>query len=190
MSKVSTADFTKGMFIIYRDLPHQIVDMQFVNPGKGGAFIRTRLKNIQTGQVFEFTYKSGETVEGYTVNTREMQYLYKEGDGYVFMDPESYEQVTLSADLLGNFTNYIQESNIYQVLLHDATPLGMRFPKKVRLKVVEAEEAVAGNTVSGAKKSVVLETGVRIFVPLFIKTGDLVGVNPETNEYQERVSQT
>lgn len=190
MSKVSTADFAKGMFIIYRDLPHQIVDMQFVNPGKGGAFVRTRLKNIQTGQVFEFTYKSGETVEGYTVNTREMQYLYKEGDGYVFMDPESYEQVTLSADLLGNFTNYIQESNTYQVLLHDTTPLGMRFPKKVRLKVVEAEEAVAGNTVSGAKKSVVLETGVRIFVPLFIKTGDLVGVNPETNEYQERVSQT
>lgn len=190
MSKVSAGDFTKGMFIIYRDQPHQIVDTQFVNPGKGGAFVRTRLKNIQTGQVFEFTYKSGEMVEAYAVNTREMQYLYKEGDGYVFMDPGSYEQVTISADLLGNFTNYLLEGHTYQILLHDSTPLGMRFPKKVRLKVVEAAEAVAGNTVSGAKKSVLLESGVKIFVPLFIKTGDIVGVNPETNEYQERVSQT
>jgi len=184
---ISTADFKKGIFVIYKDEPHQIVEFQHVNPGKGSAFVRTRLKSLKTGRVSEFTYKSGDSVEELPVETHEMQYLYPEGDGYVFMDNFSYDQVTVPAYLLGDFVKYMRANDTYQILLHEEEAVGVRLPKKIRLKVVEAAEGGAkGNTVGGATKVVTLETGAEVAVPMFIKEGDVIAIDPETNSYLER----
>lgn len=188
MSKITTSDFQKGMFIEFKDETNQIVESQHVNPGKGSAFVRTKLKNIKTGKVQEFTFKSGETVEEVPVEVHEMQYLYKENDNFIFMDRFSYEQVNLGKDTIGNFYQYLKEGEIYQILIYEGKAIGMRYPKKVKLEVINADEAVKGNTVMGAKKMVELETGVKITVPLFIKKHDLVCIDPESGEYLERVT--
>ncbi len=189
MSKTTTNDFQKGMFIEFKGEPHQIVEFQHVNPGKGSAFVRTRVKSLKTGRVQEFTFKSGESVEQLDINTREMQYLYKENTNYVFMENESYEQFSVPEDVLGHYVHFLKENEIYQLLVYGEDVIGIRFPKKVRLKVVETEDAAKGNTVSGATKPAKLETGVTIGVPLFIKEGDIVGIDPEAEEYVDRVSQ-
>lgn len=188
MSVISTASFQKGMFIEYKGEPHQIVGLEFVNPGKGSAFVRTKLKNVKTGRVSEFTYKSGESVQDLPIEVHEMQYLYKEVDKYVFMDNRNFEQTVLSADILGNFVKFIKEGTTYQILLYNGEALGMRFPKKVRLLVTGAEEGAKGNTVMGAKKIVIVETDSEVAVPLFIKKGDLIAIDPETGEYLQRES--
>lgn len=189
MSKTTTADFQKGMFIVFRGEPNQISEYTFVNPGKGSAFVRTKLKNIKSGRVLEFTFKSGEEVEEYPVNVREMQYLYKEVDKFVLMDNQSYEQLAVPESLIGNFSKFMKVGNIYQVYIHEGEALGIRYPQKIRLLVTEADEAVKGNTVSGAKKMVTLETGVSLAVPLFINKGDTIAIDVETLEYSQRVSQ-
>lgn len=186
MSTITTANFKKGNFIEFRDEPNQIVDFQFVNPGKGGAFVRAKLKSLKTGKVIEFTYKSGESVEELPILTREMQYLYKEGDAYVFMDNFSYEQFTISGGLLEDFIKYLKPNDTYQVLVYGEDAVGVRFPKKVWLIVTEADEGAKGNTASGATKTVVVETGAVVTVPLFIKEGDTIGIDPETGTYLER----
>lgn len=189
MSVISTSNFQKGMFIEFKGEPHQIVGLEFVNPGKGSAFVRTKLKNVKNGRVQEFTYKSGETVEEVPIEVHEMQYLYREMEKYVFMNNRNYEQLSISKDLLGNFSQFIKEGETYQILVHEGEALGMRFPKKVRLLVTEAEEGAKGNTVMGAKKLVTVETGAAITVPLFIKKGDLIAIDPESGEYVSRESQ-
>lgn len=188
MAKISTSDFQKGIFIEFKGGPHQIMEFQFVNPGKGSAFVRTRLKSVATGKIQEFTFKSGEKVEEVPINVREMQYLYQGDNTYVFMDRFTYEQTNLSKDIVGNFCQFLKEGEIYQILLYEEKAIGMRYPKKVKLLVTSADEAVRGNTVMGAKKVVQLETGVKVAVPLFIKKGDLVIVDPETGEYLERTT--
>ena len=188
MSRITTADFHKGMFITFKNEPHQIVEFQHVNPGKGSAFVRSRLKSFKTGRVQEITFKAGEEVEDLSINPREMQYLYKEGDNFVFMDNKSYEQMSVSKTVLGEYANYLKENETYQLLVFEDQAIGVRFPKKVRLTVVETEDAVKGNTVSGATKPAKLETGVSVQVPLFIKTGDVIGIDPETGEYVDRVT--
>lgn len=189
MSKISTSDFQKGIFIEFRGDISQIIEFQHVNPGKGSAFIRTKLKNIKTGNTVEFTYKSGETVEEISVNTREMQYLYKTDTDYIFMDSTNYEQLSVAKEIVARFGNYLKEGNTYQILVHDDKGIGLRIPKKVKLQVKDAEGGVKGNTVSGAKKTVTLETGVKVVVPLFIKKGDFIAVDPETGQYLERTVQ-
>jgi elongation factor P len=186
MSTITTGDFTKSTFIEFKGEPHQIVEFQHVNPGKGSAFVRTRLKSLKTGKVQEFTYKSGESVTEVTIATREMQYLYKEGDNYVFMDNTSYEQFNIPAGMLGNYVNYLKPNDVYQVLVNGEEAVGLRFPKKVRLKVTEATEGAKGNTVSGATKTVIVETGAVVSVPLFIKEGETIAIDPETGTYLER----
>lgn len=187
MSVITTADFTKGIFIEFKNEPHQITELTFVNPGKGSAFVRTRLKSLKTGKVQEFTYKSGESVTEIPVATQEMQYLYKEGDSYIFMDNRSYEQFGISAAMLGNYVNYLKPNDTYQILVNVEEAVGLRFPKKVRLKVTEATEGAKGNTVSGATKTVIVETGAIVTVPLFIKEGESIAIDPETGAYLERV---
>lgn len=189
MGKITTADFQKGMFIKYKDEPHQIVDLTFVNPGKGSAFVRTKLKSVKTGRVQEFTYKSGESAQELPVEVHEMQYLYKDNDKFVFMNNRDYIQINLPAEILGNFAKFLKEGDTQQILIYEGEAIGMRFPKKVRLKVSDAEEGSKGNTVMGAKKMVRVETGVDLAVPLFIKKGDLIAVDPETGEYLQRESQ-
>jgi len=177
------------MFILFRGEITQIVSFQHVNPGKGSAFVRTKLRNLKTGNAIEFTYKSGEQAEQIPVFVKELQYLYKEGSHFVFMDNQSYEQISLGDAIIGDFGRFMKEGEIYQVYMHNENGLGLRFPKKVKLKVTEADEAVKGNTVSGAKKMVVVETGAKVAVPLFIKTGEVISVDPETGEYVERVNE-
>lgn len=187
MSTITTANFKKGIFIEFKGEPHQITDMQFVNPGKGSAFVRTKLKSIKTGRVVDFTFKSGEAAEEVPVETHEMQYLYKEGEHYVFMENRTYEQYQIASSMLGDFVNYLKPNDVYQILVHGEEAIGIRFPKKVWLKVVEAEEGARGNTVSGGgTKLVTVETGLKVTTPLFIKAGDTIGVDPETEEYVER----
>ncbi len=186
MSVITTSQFQKGMFIEFRGEPHQIVEFQFVNPGKGSAFVRTKLKALKTGKVQEFTYKSGESVEEVPVITREMQYLYNEGTAYVFMDNRTYEQFSVPESMLGTYVNYLRANDVYQILVHSDEVVGLRFPKKVRLVVTEAEEGAKGNTVTGATKTVTVETGAVVTVPLFIKKGDTIAVDPETGTYVER----
>ena len=186
MSTISTADFAKGIFIEFKGEPHQIVETTHVNPGKGSAFVRTRLKSLKTGKVQEFTYKSGESVTEIPVATQEMQYLYKEADTYLFMDNTSYEQFAIPEAMMGNYANYLKPNDVYQVLVNGDQAVGLRFPKKVRLKVTQATDGARGNTVSGATKTVSVETGAVVTVPLFIKEGETIAIDPETGEYLER----
>lgn len=187
MANITTAQFKKGIFIEFKGEPHQIVDMQFVNPGKGSAFVRTKLKSLKTAKVQEFTFKSGESAIEIPVETHEMQYLYKEGENYVFMENRTYEQYQLPATMLEDFVKYLKPNDVYQVLIHGDNAVGIRFPKKVWLKVIEADEGARGNTVSGGgSKLVAVETGAKVTVPLFIKVGDTIGIDPETGEYLER----
>lgn len=187
MAKISTSDFQKGIFINFRGEVHQIVEFQHVNPGKGSAFVRTKLKNLKTANTIEFTYKSGEQVEKIPINTREMQFLYKDDLQCYFMDQKTFEQFELGLKDVGNFSKFLRPEEIYQILIRDEKAIGMRYPKKVKLTVTEAEEAVKGNTATGAKKTVVLETGVKANVPLFIKKGDIISIDPDTGDYLERV---
>lgn len=188
MPRISTNDFEKGGFVEFRGDICQIVEFQHVNPGKGSAFVRTRLKNIQTGKVLDFTFKSGEEVEGLTVNTEEMQYLYEEGENLMFMNNQTFEQISMDKDILGDSADYLKEGESYPIMVHEGRAVGVRFPKKVALLVSEAADAVKGDTATNARKTVILETGVSVSVPQFIKAGDKIMVNTETGEYVERVS--
>ena len=186
MATISTADFYKGIFVVFKNEPHQVVEFQHVNPGKGSAFVRTRLKALKTGKVQEFTYKSGESVEELPVETHEMQYLYPEGDGFIFMDNFTYEQASVSKGLIGDFIKYLKANDTYQVLLHEGEAVGIRIPKKIRLMVTEADDGARGNTVSGGTKTVTVETGAKVTVPLFIKEGEMIAIDPGTGSYVER----
>ncbi|MBI3577453.1 elongation factor P [Candidatus Gottesmanbacteria bacterium] len=186
MGTITTAQFRKGIFIEFKGEPHQIVDMQFVNPGKGSAFVRTSLKSLKTGKVQDFTYKSGESATEVPIETHEMQYLYQEGDKYVFMDNFTFEQYHVPATILEDYLDYLKPNDTYQILVHGETPMGIRFPKKVRLKVIHAEEGARGDTVSGAGKVVEVETRLKVTVPLFIKEGDVIAIDTETGQYLER----
>jgi len=186
MSTITTSDFRKGIFIEFKGEPHQIVEFQHVNPGKGSAFIRTKLKSLKTGKVAEFTYKSGETVEEYSIETREMQYLYSDGSRYIFMDNRTYEQFSIPENFVADFIRYLKPNDSYQVLVSGDEAVGIRFPKKVRLLVTEADEGARGNTATAATKVATVETGLKVTVPMFIKQGDTIAIDPETGSYLER----
>ncbi len=189
MAKVTTSDLQKGMFIDFRDEPHQIVDVQFYNPGKGSSVYRTRLKSLRTQRVLDFTFKSGESAQEIAIETKEMQYLYKQDKDYIFMNQATFDQVSIPEDLIGSFHKVMKEGEVYQVMLLDGASVGIRYPKKVKLLVTQADEGAKGNTVGGAKKSITLETGLSVLAPLFIKEGDTVVVDVDTLEYVERASQ-
>lgn len=165
-----------------------ITGLEFVNPGKGSAFVRTRLKNVKTGKVQEFTYKSGEKVEEVPLNTLELSYLYADGQKFHFMHPQTYEQYKLESDMVGNLAKFLKEGDIVQVLMNEETPVAIKPPKKVYVKVIEAAEGSRGDTVGNALKPVTVETGAVVNVPLFIKEGDRIAVDPESGEYRERVN--
>lgn len=186
MATIDTGQFKKGGVIEFKNEPHTIVEFQHVNPGKGSAFVRTRLKSLKTGKVQDFTYKSGESVTEIPVETHEAQYLYKEGAGYVFMENFTFDQYQVSAAVLSDYLPYLKPNDTYQLLVHEDQVLGIRFPKKVRLLVTEATEGARGDTVAGAGKVVLLETGLSVTVPLFIKQGDTIAVDTETGQYLER----
>jgi elongation factor P len=182
-----TTSIKKDVFIMHNGAICVIVDFQHVNPGKGSAFVRTRLKNVQTGKVIEHTYKSGEAIDLVELDRAQMQFLYKDQSGYEFMDNKSFEQHHINTDMLGDKGLLLKEGQEVMALLHEGIPLSVDLPKKVTLVVTEAMPGVKGDTASGrVLKEAVLETGLKVGVPLFIKEGDSVIINTETMEYVER----
>jgi elongation factor P len=186
MATISTSDLKKGLCLMFRDAPHIVVDKTFVSPGKGSAFYRTKLKNLKTGSVIDFTFKSSEKLEEAPVEVKEMQYLYRDNDKLIFINPRTYEQLELPLEMAGNFFPLMKEEETYQVYVLDGKAVALRPPLKVFLKVTYSEAGARGNTVTGATKEVVVETGYRLAVPLFIKEGDRLAINVETGQYVER----
>lgn len=183
----STADFRKGLKIEWEGTPYLIVDFQHVKPGKGGAFVRTKIKNLINGRVIDQTFRSGEKVERPQLQEKDMQYLYAEGDQFCFMDNESYEQVYLNADQLGDGKDFLQDNLNLKVLYYKDQPIAVELPTFVELTVQHTEPGFKGDTASGGTKPATLETGAVIQVPLFIEIGDRLKVDTRTGSYVERL---
>jgi len=183
----TTSEIKKGIVIKFKDGLWLVTEFQFVNPGKGSAFYRTKLKNIKDGKVVENTFKSGETIEVADLTRKKMQYLYADGDNYFFMDPVSYEQIQLGIDLVGDRAPYLKEDLEVTVLFHEGNPVTIEIPIKITYEVVEAPPAVKGDTASGnLTKEVALENGLKMQAPIFIKQGDKIVINTDKGEYVER----
>ena len=186
MAVVSTNDLKNGMTL---DLPEgllSVVEFQHVKPGKGGAFVRTKLKNVRSGQVIERTYRSDEKLEQAVIDKREMQFLYTDGDQYVFMDNETYDQLQTPRSGLGDAANYVKEGDSVILQMYGSEIVGFDLPAAAELTVTATEPGLQGDRVSGARKPATLETGLVIQVPLFVVTGDRVKVDTRTGEYLTR----
>ncbi|HDP26219.1 MAG TPA: elongation factor P [Deltaproteobacteria bacterium] len=184
----ATSQFRKGLKIEMLGEPFVIVDFQHVKPGKGGAFVRTKLKSLITGNVHDKTFRSGEKVDVPNLEEMKMSFLYKDDENYHFMDTETYEQMGLTPDQIGEALGYLKENIVVEILLHNGVPIGIELPMFLELTVSETEPGIKGNTVSGSTKPARLETGLSIQVPLFISEGEVVKVDTRTGEYIERVS--
>lgn len=184
---ISTADFRNGMTIEMEGTLYNIVYFQHVKPGKGGAFVRTRLKNLKTGAVIEKTFRAGEKVELAILDKRRMQFLYREGDDFLFMDLETYEQMAIPKGEVGETAAYLKEGVTVEVPLYEGRPVAVEAPVFVEMEVTETSPGVKGDTASGGGKPATLETGLVITVPLFIEVGNVVKVDSRTGEYVERI---
>lgn len=167
--------------------PFFIVEFQHVKPGKGGAFVRTKLKSLITGNVIDRTFRSGDKVKKPDFEEKEMQYLYRDDNGYTFMDLDSYEQVFVSPEDMGDAQGFLQEQVSVTVQLYNGKPMGVELPIFVELKVIKSEPGVKGDTASGATKPAELETGAVIQVPLFVEEGDVVKIDTRDGAYIERI---
>ncbi len=184
----STSDFRNGLKIEINGDPYIIVDFQHVKPGKGGAFVRTRLKNLETGQVLDRTFKSGEKFNVPELEERKLQYLYKDDQFYHFMDTTTYEQVPVSPVHVGENSGFLPENIEVTALFYKDKPITFELPIFINLEIVETEPGVKGDTATGAVKPAKLKTGLTIQVPLFINEGDVVKIDTRTGDYIERVS--
>ncbi|HEX6986508.1 MAG TPA: elongation factor P, partial [Planctomycetaceae bacterium] len=183
----STAEFRKQLKIELDREPFVIVDFQHVKPGKGGAFVRTRLKSLKSGRVLERTFRSGESVGTPDLDEHEVQFLYRQDDQYCFMDTSTYEQVFLDAGQVGDAAQWLHENVVVRLVFHEGKPLSIDLPITVNLRIVRTEPGVRGDTASGGSKPATLETGAVIQVPLFLNEGDTVKVDTRTGDYIERV---
>jgi elongation factor P len=184
---ISTNDVKPGMALQLPDGLFTIVEYQHVKPGKGRAFVRMKLKNIETGQVLDRTFRADENVEQAIIERRDHQYLYQDDLGFHFMNLEDYGQIALSADDVGEVSGYLVEGMTASLSLYKGTPIAVELPAAVELEVTYAEPAVKGDTRTGATKPVTLQTGIQIQVPLFVEQGDRVKVDTRSGEYLTRV---
>ena len=182
-----TSDIKKGFKMLVDGVPFAVVDHQFVKPGKGQAFVRTRIKNMMTGAVIDRTFKSGEKLEKADTEERTMQYLYPEGEGRVFMDTQTYEQLSLSNEQLAENTHYLLDGTEVDIMLFEGRPIGVTPPNFVELLVTETEPGFKGDTSSNTTKPAMLETGLQVNVPLFVNAGDRLKIDTRTGSYVERV---
>ncbi len=183
---VSTNDLKNGMSL---DLPEglfSVVEFQHVKPGKGGAFVRTKLKNVRSGAVIERTYRADEKLEQAIIDKRDMQFLYRDGSDYVFMDTTTYEQLQVPPDALGDAPNYLKEGDAANVQMYNGEIVGVELPAAVELTVTETEPGIQGDRVSGARKPATLQTGHVVQVPLFVNIGDVLKVDTRSGEYLTR----
>jgi elongation factor P len=185
----STSDIRKGIVIRGQNDLFVVVEFQHVNPGKGAAFVRTRMKSLSSGKVVEVTYKTSETVDIVQVDFRTMQFLYKDGDNLAFMNMETYEQIEMNSDLVGDDAKYLKEGLDVVVGLYEGRPVNVQIPKKIQYKVVDAPPAVRGDSATGnVTKEITLDNGLKVHAPIFIKEGEEVLINTETGEYSARAN--
>ena len=182
----STTDFRKGLKIEVDGTPFEIIEFQHFKPGKGGAMVRTKLRNILNGRVLDNTFRSGEKVERPNLESRDMQFLYHEGEQLVFMDMTTYDQMHMDAEATDGKANYLKDGQECRVLLYNEKPLDIEIPASLVLEVTETEPGAKGDTVSNVTKPATLETGVVIQVPIFVNIGDRVKVDTRTNGYLGR----
>jgi elongation factor P len=182
-----TSDIRKGLKVLIDGNPYTVVEFQFVKPGKGAAFTRTKFKNLLSGAVIERNIRSGEKLEPANVEERDMQFLYREGEDLVFMDQKSYEQVSISADLVGEPADLMKDNLPCSVLFFNERPVDVTLPTFVFLEVTKSEPGVRGDTSGNVTKPATVETGAEIAVPLFINVGDMLKIDTRTHSYVERV---
>jgi elongation factor P len=185
---IKAGAIAKGMFLLIKNEPHLVIEREFVNPGKGSAFVRLKMKSLISGQRLQQVIKSQESVEEITVEQKDSQYLYSDNENYHFMDLESYEQFTMPLAGQEDKKLFLKEGDTVQLSFWDERPIDILLPYKIVLTVAQAEAGLRGDTVSGATKQVTMETGLMVRVPLFIKKGDRLLINTETREYVERVN--
>ena len=184
----STADIRNGVVLNMDGQLWTVIEFQHVKPGKGGAFVRTKVKNVMSGKVVDRTFNAGAKIETETVDRREFTYLYQDGDGYVFMDASDYDQITLSAAQVGDAANYLLENQTVTVALHNGNPLYVELPASVVLEITYTEPGLQGDRSTGGTKPATVETGYQIQVPLFLEQGTKVKVDTRTGDYLGRVS--
>lgn len=184
---ITTAEFRNGSRLLVEGDPFYIVEFQHVKPGKGGAFVRTKLKSYKTGNVLDRTFRSGERFEEPDLEERDMQFLYATGDSYTFMDTETYEQFTYEKRQLGSNADLLKENMVSTILVYEHRPIAVELPIFIELKVVDAEPGVRGDTASGGNKPAKVETGATIKVPLYLEVGETIKIDTRTREFVERV---
>jgi elongation factor P len=182
-----TRDFRRGLKIEMEGKPYVIVDFQHISPGKGAAFTRLKVRNLATGQVLEMNLKSGEKVGKPNLDDRTMQYMYKDGDGFHFMDTNNYEQITLAPEDVGETSNYLLENSNIQVLFYQGRPISVETDTFVELRVAETQPGIRGDTAQGGSKPARMETGLTVVVPLHINEGDILRIDTRSGEYVDRV---
>ena len=183
-----TTDFRKNLKVELEGKVYVIVDFQHVNPGKGSAFVRTKLKNMETGQVLEKTFKAGvDTADKPNLEEKEVEYMYSDAEGFYFMDQGNFETIQLNHDYVGDAKDYLQEQMRLSVLYHNEKPISIDLPNFVELKVQQTDPGLKGDTASGGMKKAIMETGLQVNVPLFIKEGELLKIDTRNGEYVERV---
>ena len=183
---ININDIKNGMTIIHEGNVYQIVEFQHVKPGKGGAFVRTTLKNLKTNNTIDITFNAGIKVERAQVDKKALSYLYNSGDSYVFMDTNDYSQLELDKSLLNDNIKFLKEGMNIEVMTHEGEVIGISLPEKVSYKVIETEQAVKGNTTSGALKDATIETGYTLKVPLFISEGEEIIITTKDGKYSSR----
>ena len=184
---ISTADFRNGARLELAGEPYYIVEFQHVKPGKGGAFVRTKLKSYKTGNVLDRTFRSGERFAEPNLEECEMQFLYASGEQHTFMDIATFEQFTYNKKQLGENADLLKENMVAKILLYEHQPIAVELPTFIELKVVDTEPGVRGDTASGGSKPAVVETGAVVKVPLYLNIGEMIRIDTRTREYVERV---
>jgi len=185
--QVSTAEFKKGLKIQFDGEPYSIVDFQHVKPGKGGAFVRTKLKHMRLGRVIDNTFRAGEKVELVDFEEKRMQFLYRD-DAYHFMDLDTYDQIALVPEQVGEARDFLKENTEVEILFIDGSPVSVELPNFIELQVAKTDPGIRGDTATGGSKPATLETGAVIQVPLFLNEGDVVKVDTRSGEYLARVA--
>ena len=185
---VSAGDFKNGITIEWEGGVWQIIEFQHVKPGKGAAFVRTKLKNIVSGGVVETSFRPTERFENAVIDRKDMQYLYADGDMYTFMDMETYDQISLNSDKIGDALKFVKENDMVKICSHKGNVFSVEPPLFVELDVTETEPGFKGNTATGATKPATVETGAQVQVPLFVNIGDKIKIDTRTGEYLGRAN--
>lgn len=186
---ISVNDFKRGVVIKLDGELYSVIEYQHVKPARGAAFVRSKIRHMKKGSVVERTFRGGEKVEDVKIVKRQMQYLYEEGEDLVFMDTESYEQESIPKKAIGDALKFIKEQDMVDIAMYEGEAITIEPPQSVVLKVIYAEPGLKGDTATNVLKPVKVETGAEVRVPLFINEGDMIKINTETGEYQERVKQ-